>query len=86
MNFKELENKMKTMYQIPNKQTIWEHGESVKGHLQEIISQLNTASCSAKIAILKPLAPFLYDAETLNRYALYHDIGKVVVFTKDECG
>lgn len=86
MNFNELENKMKTMYQIPNKQTIWEHGISVSNHLQEIITKLFNNDNSADFAVLKPLLPFLYDQETLNRYTIYHDIGKVLVFTKDDCG
>lgn len=89
MNFNHLEQQMKTMYQIEGKQTIWEHGKDVKETLNQIISQFKTGKgcfLDNEISHLKPLMPFLYEKDTLDRYALYHDIGKTLVRTKDDCG
>lgn len=89
MNFNEALTAMKTTYQIPGKETIFEHGESVKLHLLDLINLIQTGNSSLSwqgTENLAKLAPYLFDGETLSRYALYHDIGKSVVSHKDDCG
>lgn len=86
MSFKLQVQNMKKVYQIPEVQTVYEHGVSVRKHLFDLIDQVKSSTLCDDEFKLKTLLPYLYDSKTLNRYSLYHDIGKSVCFTKDEAG
>ena len=85
---------MKSCYQIPNKQTVWEHGESVRENLLKIY---DFCSEGKDLPIHWPIPDWLnshkksirqvlYSKELLGRYALFHDLGKPYCSEKDPDG
>jgi len=82
MNFKECYRKMSKTYQVEGRQTVLEHGLDVSRVLKNLIHDVRTKNDHD----LNDLIPFLYDEKTLEKYAKFHDIGKVVCFSKDEKG
>jgi HD domain len=75
---------MKSTYQIPGKQTVWEHGISVKDHTFDLVNHLRHGTplkyqwrlpdwiLPLKDKILSRLAP---DSD-LYLYTVFHDCGK----------
>lgn len=93
MNLHTAINLMKSTDQIPGKQTVWEHGISVRSHLLDLIQTLTNPSYTPKYHWQIPpifnqinWGQYLYDKPILARYALFHDIGKPWVVTQDEYG
>ena len=82
MNFKECYRKMSQTYQVEGRQTVLEHGLDVSRVLKDLIHDVRKNNHHD----LHCLIPFLYDEKILERYAKFHDIGKVVCFSKDEKG
>lgn len=85
---------MKSCYQIPGRQTVWEHGESVARHLEMIYDYVKGGAPFSP-ELPRPcwldekkhlISKMLYDKEVLLRYALFHDIGKPYCITKDPDG
>ncbi len=84
---------MKRTYQIPGKQTVWEHGVLVREYLFSLIDFLEGKEPNLKliypswvIDYKEFLQKTLLPKKILSRYSLYHDCGKPYVVTKDEYG
>lgn len=80
MNKLEVLLKMKTSYQIQDKQTIFEHGVSVLNETKKILNELRTRKNNNLPDFLYENSSFLLDNlvdyKTLYLYCLYHDCGK----------
>jgi len=84
MNIDQVILAMKSCDQVSRKQTVWEHGESVRDHLLMIYDYLTDGKalpCDWRIPPWlkekkEQLAQILYPREVLARYALFHDLGK----------
>lgn len=84
---------MKETDQISGKQTVWEHGISVRDHLLDLIKVLTNPEHQSTINWQIPDSfksinwnTYLYDLPSLSRYGLFHDIGKPLVRCKDDKG
>jgi hypothetical protein len=72
-------------------QTIWEHGESVRDHLLDLIGSQSRFDWRlpkwfTKDEFRSRLKYHLHDTEVLRNYTLYHDCGKPFCRTVDEQG
>ena len=94
MNLDKVIEDMKKCYQIPDKQTVWEHGESVQRNLNTILDFL-LENKSLPPGWIIPcwltdskdiIVSFLYSREILNQYSLFHDLGKPYCQIRDEAG
>jgi hypothetical protein len=87
-------NDMKKCFQIPEKQTVWQHGQSVKQNLILILDFLldnkplpNEWLIPSWLAESKnKIVPLLYPRSVLEKYALFHDLGKPYCQIHDEFG
>lgn len=81
---KELVEAMKSTYQIPGKQTVWEHGISVKNYTFDLINHLRNGT---PLKYQWKVPSFLYmqrefiignlvPDSTLYLYTVFHDCGK----------
>ncbi len=84
---------MKKTFQIPEKQTVWEHGTLVRKYLFSLIDfledknpNLNLIYPSWVIDYKYFLQKDLFSRKILSRYTLFHDCGKPYVVIKDEYG
>lgn len=86
---------MKSCYQIPNVQTIWDHGVSVRDHILDLINFIENDFTHSKFEWIIPdsiknnkknILTYLLDKPTLARYGLFHDIGKPECMEVDEFG
>jgi hypothetical protein len=89
---------MKTTYQIPNEQTIWEHGLSVALHYKKLIQDLKNISQGINPIhnlfipeFLKENASFFLknvtlDSKLIQKYLVFHDIGKPLCIEQDSYG
>lgn len=89
---------MKSTYQIPNIQTIWEHGLSVAYHYKKLIADLeNIIEGKPQIhnlfipdSMVKNARFFLQNRKvnnsTMQKYLVFHDIGKPLCIEKDSYG
>lgn len=92
-NLNEVIKAMKSTDQIPGKQSVWDHGISVREYLCDLTDTLSKEDYKSKkqwnipeVFKDKIWLNYLYDKPTLCRYALFHDIGKPFVLQKDEKG
>lgn len=76
-------------------QTIWQHGESVRDHLMDLIRFLRDPHYNSKytcrypqwlLSHSKSLLECLPDDRILEKYTLWHDCGKPFCRTQDEAG
>jgi hypothetical protein len=85
---------MQKCYQIPGKQTVWQHGESVRDQLMSLYDYCKDDNqLDAKLP--KPewltknrelIGRMLYPRDVLERYALFHDLGKPYCQVQDPDG
>lgn len=72
-------NKMKTTYQIEEKQTVLDHGVSVFKNTKSVLNKLKN-DCSSVPLFMREHKEFLLkslvDYKTLYLYCIYHDCGK----------
>ena len=95
---KDIVRKMKYVEQQVGVQTIWEHGLSVAFKYKEIISELNLIADgnvgSNVLSIPKSIkdnARLILDniklkPEIIQKYLVFHDMGKILCRTTDEFG
>jgi hypothetical protein len=93
MNIKQVIQDMKECHQVPNKQTVWEHGESVCTNLNQILDFLiegknlpESWPIPCWLKEKEKLTHYLFSREILSRYTLYHDLGKPYCKERDEAG
>ena len=89
MNKKQLIDKMKSCYQIKNKQTVLEHGISVLNYYNDLFSKKNIYHWKLpewfiynKKWIQNNLLPY----NIIKEYTIMHDCGKPFCQTIDEFG
>jgi len=87
---KEVIDKMKETYQIPEKQTVYQHGVSVWSYFKDLI--LNDASFydwklpDWFVDNKDFINDNLLDMEEIKRYTIFHDCGKPYCIEYDEYG
>lgn len=81
---------MKTTEQIPGKQTVLQHGLSVRKKLDSIIKSLDKEGAleeqwtpSWLVKYHKEIKENILSTKTLRRYTLWHDLGKPFCFKKE---
>ncbi len=82
-------NKMKTCYQIPNIQTVYDHCCDVANTYTTFITDLkhnDEGSLFKDFYELTGLQEYIYPEKIMIRYLKYHDIGKPLVVEQDEFG
>lgn len=87
MKIKKYIKAMKENYQIIDKQTVLEHGVSVKNNFIELLTKINKNDDSIPIELKSnDFLKLLYPLCILKRYMIFHDIGKPYCKTIDEFG
>lgn len=86
---KKIIKKMKNTWQFENKQTIFDHGLSVKNEYKRLIQQIKTNLKEDDIPVFyynKDIMDKLYKQSRIENLLIFHDIGKPFCYSKDNKG
>lgn len=95
---KEIVYNMRSTDQIPGIQSVWDHGLSVAYHYRLLIADLNKIARDEDVddSIFIPdalrqnskfiLSKINLQARVMQKYLVYHDMGKPICCSKDEFG